>query len=249
MKKIIFLAFCIFCISVVVYLWYARASIYWSLGDVPLYAPSDYASYSIGVDTQSGTSLTYAAIGDSVTAGVGVDSYLDSYPYLIASSIASTTKGGVKLVPFAIPGIRSEYVAGYFLEPVIASKPDVVTVLIGINDIHGNVPKKVFRAHYEEILKRLTQETTAEVYAINLPYIGTQDLIALPYQYYFAWRTEEYNAIIKELASKYTLTYIDLNTLHKPQSLDTAYYAEDYFHPNTIGYRQWASYIYASFNK
>jgi lysophospholipase L1-like esterase len=229
------------------YLWYARASIYWNLGDVPLYAPNDYASYSVG--TASTNLRTYAAIGDSVTAGVGVDSYVDSYPYRVAAALASSTQSGVKLVPFAIPGIRSEYVVGYFLEPVIASKPDIVTLLIGINDIHGNVPKKVFRKHYEEIVRRLTQETTAKIYVINLPYIGTNDLISFPYQYYFNWQTQQYNAIIKDLAEQYSVTYIDLYTSHSQYSLDTKYYARDFFHPNTLGYAQWANYIYASINK
>ncbi len=247
MKKITFLVFGILCLTSIGYLWYARASIYWSLGDVPLYTPNDYASYTIG--TNSGASQTYVAIGDSVTAGVGVDSYLDSYPYLVAHDIATATGRSVKLVPFAIPGIRSEYVVGYFLEPVIASKPDIVTVLIGINDIHGNVPKKVFRAHYEEILKKLTLETTAEVYAINLPYIGTRNLVALPYRYYFTWRTQQYNAIIKDLALQYGVTYVDLYSTHKPQSLDNTYYARDFFHPNALGYSLWAQRIYASFNK
>jgi lysophospholipase L1-like esterase len=230
-----------------VYLWYARASIYWKLGDLPIFAPSDYASYSIGPESK--TPRTYVAIGDSLTAGVGVDSYVQSYPYIIATEISNEKKEGVKLVPFAIPGIRSEYVVGYFLDPVIASKPDIVTLFIGINDIHGNVPNKVFEEHYEVILQRLTKETDAEIYIVNLPYIGTKDLISAPYRYYFNWRTEQYNSIIKDLGAQYKLTYIDLYSAHTPQALDTTYYARDFFHPNALGYALWAKHIYASFNQ
>lgn len=200
------------------------------------------------VGEHGATPITYVAIGDSLTAGVGVDSYKDSYPYLVAKHIAETQKKKVNLVPLAIPGIRSEYVAGYFIEPTIASKPDIVTLLIGTNDIHGNVPNAVFKAHYEHVLQRLTKETTAKIYVINLPYIGTKELISLPYEYYFTWKIKQYNAIIKDLATKYNLTYIDLYTAHAPESLNTAYYAGDFFHPNAVGYAQWAQTIYASIN-
>ncbi len=246
-KRTLFLTFppCLF-VLLLGYLWYAHASIYWKLGDLPIYAPKDFANVSIG--TQTASPLTYVAIGDSLTAGVGVDSYEESYPYLVAKNIAESQKKKVHLVPLAIPGIRSEYVVGYFIEPTIASKPDIVTLLIGTNDIHGNVPNHVFKAHYEHILQRLSKETTAKIYVISIPYIGTKELISLPYQYYFNWKIQQYNVIIKDLAATYNLTYIDLYTAHAPQSLDTAYYAKDFFHPNTVGYTKWAETIYASIN-
>ena len=237
----------VLCVSVIGYLWYAHASIYWKLGDFPLYAPKDYTNHTLGA--QAATPLTYVAIGDSLTAGVGVDSYTQSYPYLVTKEIAEAQKKKVNLVPLAIPGIRSEYVVGYFIEPTIANKPDIVTLLIGTNDIHGNVPNSIFKAHYQTILQRLTKETKAKIYVIGLPYIGTKELISLPYRYYFNWKIEQYNAIIKDLARQYNLTYIDLYTAHAPQSLNTAYYAKDFFHPNAIGYALWAKTIYASINQ
>lgn len=230
-----------------IYVWYARASIYWSLGERPIFAPSDFKSYSIG--DSSSKQRTYVAIGDSVTAGVGVTTYTESYPYLIASNLSKDTQSTIELIPFAIPGIRSEYVMGYFLEPIVESNPDVITLLIGINDIHGNVPTAKFKEHYQTILTTLTDKTDATIYAINIPYIGTKDLIQQPYRFYFNFRTQEYNEVIKELASQYNVTYVDLYSSHQKQSLDTTYYAQDFFHPNAVGYSFWAQSIYASFSK
>lgn len=247
MKKITLSIICILLISSLVYLWYTRASIYWKLGDLPIYAPKDYTNYSLG--EHSDMSLTYVAIGDSLTAGVGVDTYTQSYPYLIARDIARDQHANVQLIPFAIPGIRSEYVVGYFLEPVIATKPDIVTLFIGINDIHGNVSLQKFTERYDAILTTLTQKTTAKVYVINLPPIGTKDLIAQPYRLYFGWKTEQYNASIKDLALKYDVTYVDLASSHQPYALDNAYYARDFFHPNALGYTLWEQTIYANFHR
>lgn len=228
------------------YLWYARASIYRNLGERPIFAPSDFKSYSIG--DASLTPRTYVAIGDSVTSGVGVATYTESYPYRIATNLSRDTQSTVELIPFAIPGIRSEYVMGYFLDPVIAVNPDIITLLIGINDIHGNVRTLKFKEHYQTILATLTEKTDAKIYVINIPYIGTEDLIRQPYRLYFNSRTQQYNEVIKDLASQYNVTYVDLYSSNKKQSLDTAYYAGDFFHPNAAGYSLWAQSIYANFS-
>lgn len=230
------------------YAWYAHASIYWKLGAIALNAPSDYAAYTLGAKEPNSTTITYVALGDSLTAGVGVDSYTRSYPYLIASSLSGARHAQVRLEPFAVPGVRTQYVIDNFLDPAIALKPDVITLLIGVNDIHGKISDTVFKEHYDAILKRLTGETKAEIYVINLPYIGTPSLIDPVFREYFEWRTARYNAVIKELAAKYDVTYIDLYSAHQPHELDNTYYASDHFHPNAAGYTLWARAIYAGFN-
>lgn len=229
------------------YLWYAHASIYWKLGAVGLGAPSDMHNYTIG--NASGVPLTYVALGDSLTSGVGVDSYTQSYPYLLAEKIAAASNTKVTLMPFAVPGVRTDYVLSNFIIPALASKPDIITLFIGINDIHGKVSNALFKAHYSEILSQLSQGSHAHIYVINLPYIGTPELISPLYRYYFAWRTQQYNAIIKDLADQYHVTYIDLYAAHKPHELNAMYYASDYFHQNALGYTLWTQSIYAGFNQ
>jgi lysophospholipase L1-like esterase len=245
MKKILFSLIGIV-VLFFVFAWYFNASIYWEMQEAQIYMPSDFTSYTLG--SSNSEPLTYAAIGDSLTAGTGVDTYTQSYPYLIAQEIADESKT-ILLKPFAVPGVRSAYVLENFLEPAVASNPDIITLLIGINDIHGKVSDKKFQENYEKILTVLTQETNAKIYAINLPYIGTEELISLPYRDYFNWRTQQYNEIIKKMAEKYSVTYIDLYTAHMPHALNPSYYAADFFHPNTLGYSMWAEFMYANFSK
>lgn len=247
MKKIVFTVVIILIALLIAYLWYLRTSIYWKLGDTPLFAPKDYTNYTIG--EYGAAPIIYVALGDSLTAGVGVDSYTESYPYLIGKYISETQKTNVEIIPLAIPGIRSEYVAGYFLEPTVAKDPEVITLFIGTNDIHGNVGTKKFREHYENILETLTQQTDAKIYTINLPYIGTTGLIREPYRSYFNWQTQKYNSVINELSTKYNVTYIDLYNAHEPYKLDNRYYALDFFHPNALGYKLWAESVYANFSE
>lgn len=226
--------------------WYLHASIYWKLGETALHQPSDFAEYIVGKSTSS--QLTYVAIGDSLTAGVGVETYSKSYPYVFAQKIAENNTR-VHLIPFAVPGVRSAYVYDNFIESVIAKKPNIITLFIGINDMHGNVPLTQFEEQYAQILANLTQKTNAQIYVINLPNIGTSNLISLPYRYYFNWRIQKYNEIIRKRATQYRVTYIDLYSAHEPHALDNTYYATDFFHPNAVGYTLWAETIYANFRK
>jgi lysophospholipase L1-like esterase len=246
MRKKIFI-FCTIIILLLAYAWYARASIYWQLGDYQVFAPTDFTSYTI--DGNDKNPLIYVAMGDSLTAGVGVDTYRDSYPYRVATAVSEDRKQTVTLIPFAIPGIRSQYAVEHFIEPIIEIKPDIISIYIGINDIHGNVSTEKFGENYEQIVQSLGSSTDAEIYLVNLPYIGTKELVATPYRHYFNWKTKNYNKVIEEIAIKNNVVYVDLYQAHQPFELDTNYYAKDFFHPNKLGYTHWADTIYASFNQ
>lgn len=227
------------------YLNHSYASIYNKIGDEALRAPSDFGNHTIGTDAKS---LTYVAIGDSLSAGVGVDSYVQSFPYLFAQKISQKNTVKVNLVPSALPGARSVYVLDNLIEPAIKKNPDIITLFIGVNDVHGNISTKEFKTNYENILQKLTKETKAKIYVINLPYIGTKDLIKTPYQYYFDMRTKKFNTVIKDLASKYDVKYIDLYGGFSEQNTNKEYYASDLFHPNEKGYALWVDILYANFS-
>lgn len=227
------------------YLNHSYASIYNKIGNTSLRAPSDFKNYTIGTFEKT---FTYVAIGDSLTAGVGVDSYLKSYPYLLAQKLSQKYSTKINLIPFAMPGARSAYTSDNLINPTIKVNPDIVTLLIGVNDVHGNISTKEFETNYENILQKLTKETKAKIYIINIPYIGTKDLIKTPYQYYFDMRTKRFNTIIKSLASKYELEYIDLHGGFLEQDTNKEYYSLDLFHPGEKGYALWTDILYANFS-
>ena len=134
-----------------------------------------------------------------MTAGVGVLKYEESYPYQLAQKIAAG-KDNIILRDRAYPGARTQHLLGNLLNAAVNDQPDIVTVLIGVNDVHGNVSKKKFTQNYSEILNRLKTETKARILVINIPYIGTDSLLFPPYNSYFKYQTIEYNKIIKKLA-------------------------------------------------
>jgi lysophospholipase L1-like esterase len=226
----------------VIYLWTSYVYIYYKIGSTAL--PATDTTYSFDINPlQSENNLMYAALGDSLTAGVGVDTYTQSYPYVLAQKIA-VSYDNLTLKDFSYPGAKTSNIIDDLLTPVITSQPDVVTILIGINDIHGRVSPETFNNNYRYILERLEKETTAKIYLISIPYLGSHSLLLPPFNYYFHFRVDQYNKIIKSLAHTYNLNYIDITSPTAQISQLNSYYAADLFHPNANIYALWAHIMY-----
>jgi acyl-CoA thioesterase-1 len=232
----------------IIYLFAGHYSIYSRIGHSGLKVPDIKGEYLVVSDFGKKTSLTYTALGDSLTAGMGVSNYEDSYPYKLSRKI-SAENGNIVLRDRAYPRARTSDLINNLLTTTINDQPDVITLLIGVNDIHGGISKAEFSKNYTEILRRLKTETKAKIFIINIPYIGTNSLLLPPFNSYFKYQTIEYNKIIKKLAQANNIEYVDLYTPTEYMFKDPALYSIDLFHPSAKGYELWAEIIYANFNK
>ncbi len=243
MKRIYWLILALIVIALAIYFNRSYAHIYDTITMVNLTAPEHETGYALG-NVFKAKDTIYVALGDSLTAGVGLEQYEDSYPYLVANKLTAQFEG-VTLVPLASPGARTIDLGTGLLDQAIKAQPKIVTILIGINDVHGSVSLGEFSKNYEHLLNRLTQETSATIYTISIPYIGDKTLIHWPYSTYFNWRIKQFNQEIKNLATRYQVQYLDLYT---PAFADfqnmSPNYAADHFHPSAVGYTIWANLIY-----
>ncbi len=232
-----------------IYLYLAHFFIYYRLGHSDLLDVERQAVYDIGDSQASSATLVYVALGDSFTAGRGASSYQESFPYLLAEKLAKDKSAKITLKNFSSSGVRTSQLIAGQLDQAISAKPDIITLLIGTNDVHGNIKEAVFQKNYIYILDQLVQKTPAKIYLIGLPNNGTDGLLWPPYGYYFRQKTKAYNQIIQGLAEDYGLTYIDLEKGLVELSEQDGYYSQDLFHPSTAGYQLWSQIIYADVNK
>lgn len=230
----------------VVYLYTANAYIYYRIGQGHLSEP---IQKELPMNNNNIGETIYVSLGDSLTAGAGATNYEETYPYIVATKM-SDAGDNIVLKNFSTSGYKTQDLIDVWLDKAIAAKPDVVTVLIGVNDIHNHIGKNQFEKNYKYILDRLTKETNATIHLINIPYIGSRSVIVPPLDYYFETETDEYNKIIKKLATQYNVKYIDLKTPTKELfKTDGPHYSVDSFHPSAYGYKLWANLIYDSINK
>ena len=131
----------------------------------------------------------------------------------------------------------------------VEDKPDIVTLLIGVNDVRENISEKEFKGNYTYIVNELVKNTNAKIYLISIPFIGSNTLYLPPYNIYFKNRTIEFNNIIKEIAKENNLTYIDIATpTEQIFKKDGLYYSVDSLHPSKEGYKILEQIIYDNIN-
>ena len=231
---------CAVVLLLVLYLIFAYNYFYYVQRSADIPWPDNQHIYNF--DSSADPGSLYVAVGDSLTYGFGADKYEDGYTYMLASRLAEDRKTA-RLKDYSYPGFRTDDVIKQ-LDLIIAEQPQIITVFIGINDAHQILETSDFKANYDYILNKLSSETNAEIYAINLPYLGALAIQLPPYNFYYGNKLKNHNEIIKSLAEKYNVSYIDLYTpTAKKFSRSGPYYSRDSFHPSSSGYKIWGRII------
>lgn len=230
MKKILVIFFIIG-----IYLSVTYGYFYNFLGQKRLLPPVHETKNIIG-DKSDIQTIVYVALGDSLTEGTGASDYKSSFPYLLSRKLSA--KAQVELFNLARAGATSEDVVINQLPKVLSLKPDLITLLIGTNDIHNLVPLKDFESNYRTIAAAL-KKSGAKVHLLSIPYLGSDKIIYFPYKFALEERTKQFNGVIKKVSIDYGFKYLDLYAIEKSAN----FYSSDEFHPSDNGYRQWTEVI------
>lgn len=164
----------------------------------------------------TGESRVLLFAGDSVTdcnrlwgeepRGLG-----EGYVLKIAEKLENTQE--VQLINRGFNGFMVQDLKNKWKD-FIETKLDVVTILIGINDVglrmgnHLSMERIGFKKDYEYLIKETLNKTQAKIILMS-PFVFAQ------LNEYVGWRplVEEHIEVIKELAEKYQLPFIDLDTI------------------------------------
>src|SRR3989338_4325202 len=85
-KRFYIVAFVALLVAALAYLFFSYIYIYRSIGAADLAFPDTEHFYKVGSPSAT-PEKTYVSLGDSLTAGVGVDTYTSSYPYLLPQNL------------------------------------------------------------------------------------------------------------------------------------------------------------------
>lgn len=120
--------------------------------------------------------LTYLALGASDAAGIGASTLENGYVYRIERALEEERAQPVELTNTGIPGALADDILDVLrLALLIGTRPDMVTLWSGANDLtQGRSPEDFWR-DLESMLALLRQETDALIFLGDLP-----DLSALP---------------------------------------------------------------------
>lgn len=201
----------------------------------PRRASAPYADGYYG-PRKRGTSLRFVMIGDSLAAGLGADSPLDTIGALVAQGIADAAGRPVRFVNVATVGARSADLEGQVTRALLL-KPHIVVMLIGGNDVtHLTRPQAAVR-DLGNAVGRLV-DAGAEVVVGTCPDLGSIKPIRQPL------RTVA-RRLSRQLAAGQTVAVVEAGgrSVSLADLLGPAFsehpaemFADDQFHPSSKGY-------------
>ena len=182
--------------------------------------------------------------GDSITdAGRDKRNYHElgaGYPKFAAEYIrADFPETDFEFINFGISGNRTDQLFDRLYPDAIAFDPDIISILIGINDVwhrHGTTQIATTDAqietNYRAILERLKNETHAKI-VILCPFLLDDEAKE-------SWRGEvdRVIAIVRGLAEEYADVYVPLDLLFEEAlkvQPEPKFYSADGVHPNDNG--------------
>lgn len=235
--------------GLVLYLNRAYAHIFSFLNEFNPGNPTTHMTFIIPspVPTSSAR-ITYVALGDSLTAGAGATKETESYPYRLAQRLAEGRNAEVTLVNLGQPGANTIDVLNNQVPAAVALHPDFITLAIGINDLHNNVPDEVFQKNLISIVNGLSG-ATKNLNVITIPFLAGKSAFWPPYRAYFDWKTRNFNELLRISLSNKNVSIIDLYSLTHERALNDAdYYSPDGFHASAKAYDFWSKILYDHLN-
>jgi lysophospholipase L1-like esterase len=144
-----------------------------------------------------------------------------------------------EFIDLGISGNRTEHLVERMEADFIEIQPDIVSILIGVNDVwhhyafeYVETTDEQFESNYRTLLDTIKSRTNARILMIQPFLLETVD----PAKQELCEELARKQAIVKKLADEYADAYLPLDeVLHSMTEEEPAYYAADGVHPTPDG--------------
>ncbi len=195
------------------------------------------------------TPIRYLALGDSYTIGTGASDESHNFPSILSRQLAAASRMEVVLTNPAVNGFTTLDLIAKELDGVNGLQPDVVTVLIGVNDLVQNRSADEYRGSLTTIYDRIGAMHLAAdcVAAISIP---NWSVVPAAAQYgeprLIKTVTNDFNAIARKEALERGFTWVDITGVSTYRLGSPGWIAADELHPGDAQYQAWAEVIWAA---
>ncbi|MFH0516848.1 SGNH/GDSL hydrolase family protein [Streptomyces sp. M41] len=181
--------------------------------------------------------VRFVALGDSLTEGVG-DPVADGWRGWAALLAGGLREGAVDFTNLAVSGAQTHDVLERQLPAGLELRPDVVSVLIGVNDtLRRTFDIHAIAARLDKVYAAFTERRTVLLTAC-LPdpgrMLGLPGALARP----LARRQRAVNTVVHALSERYGAVH--LHAADEAWLTDRAMWSADRLHPGERGHRQLA---------
>ncbi|PID78045.1 MAG: hypothetical protein CSB21_01900 [Deltaproteobacteria bacterium] len=176
-------------------------------------------------------------LGDSIIAGIGASNSEKTLTPLISSKFKQKRSFETSWTILGKNGIKIYQIMPEFSEKLKKSKPDLIIISAGINDVTGLCRTKKFKNHIKKIKEFAKNELDSPYIAFSgIPEIKNFPLMPFPLGHVLNLRVKILDNIIKKEISTYPKgIYIPLNL-----KINKNKFSKDGYHPSEDGYNDYA---------
>jgi len=185
--------------------------------------------------------LRYLALGDSYTIGTGASDASHAWPSIIAARL------GAELENPAVNGYTTLDLIRHELPLLDPFRPQLVTVLIGVNDLVQGRSVDQYRHSLRTIYDAVAGDPERKVAGVSIPtwsYVpaaasfGGKDKVER--------LTKTFNSVAHQEAEERGFTWVDLAEASTSGIGTNGWVAADQLHPGDMQYAAWAEVIWSA---
>jgi len=196
--------------------------------------------------------LSSLALGDSYTIGTGASSEAHNYPSILATRLSEATGAKIALTNPAVNGFTTQDLIDNELAFVRRLKPELVTILIGVNDlVQGRSLEsygKSLTAIYDVVAA--LELAPGRVFAISIP---NWSVVPAAASFGDPGRlrrlTDDYNGLAQIEAQQRGFLWVDITSVSTSRHGTPGWISSDQLHPGDIQYAAWADVIWNAVRK
>lgn len=208
------------------------------------YLPGDpgfQVEATIGPTSTTQRPVELVVLGDSTVAGIGSPRAAQSLAVLVADRVAHRLGRQVHVVAKGASGARTMTVVARQVPLLADSRPDVVLIVVGSNDVTHVTAPWTMRHQTTALVEAARGTSHAPVVVGGIPQFRTVPALLQPLR----WVTGRYASVLREAQRKAVAqsgaVYVDIAALASPRFIGRPEsMASDGFHPSPVGYGFWA---------
>jgi lysophospholipase L1-like esterase len=192
-------------------------------------------------------SIRYLALGDSYTIGTGLKDEAQNFPSLLAERLRQETGIDVALTNLGVNGYTTTDLIREELPVARSARPDIVTILIGANDVVQGSNDTTYRARLTQIydaVKRLGPQA-GRVAAVSIPdFSPLPGAAAFGSRSHLRARIDAFNDVARKEATTRGFAYVDITEISRESNRSDTWLASDGLHPGPSQHRAFADHLW-----
>ncbi len=197
-----------------------------------------------GTASEGPTVMRYVALGDSYTIGTSVTE-TERWPDQLVAALGSEGTTLELVGNLGVNGYTSADLIRDELPALDALAPDLVTVLIGVNDVVQGVSAATYEANVVTIL----DELLARLPAHRIVTVAIPDYTKTPAGTGYGDPVQQHDAIVtnneimERLSAERGIAFVDTFDISLQAAMDRSLLADDGLHPSGVQYGRWVERI------